>query len=175
LRLARALAPRGRVIAIDVDEGMLSYLRQRLDKEHIENVTTMQVPAHDPLLIDNSVDLVFICDTYHHLEEREVYLRKIKKGLKPDGRLVIVDFYKQEGQPVGPPLHMRLDEDTVQKELHTAGFKVIEKLAILPYQYILIAQPTTVVPLAFLAAKPSAYLPGVRQVHRLAPATPHPG
>jgi ubiquinone/menaquinone biosynthesis C-methylase UbiE len=154
---------------------MLNYLRQRLDKEQIQNVTTVQVPAHDPLLIDNSVDLVFICDTYHHLEDREVYLRKIKKGLKPDGRLVIVDFYKQEGQPVGPPLHMRLSEDTVQKELQAAGFKVINKLAILPYQYILIAQPTTAAPLAFLAAKPQEYLFDVRQVHQRVPAAPHPG
>lgn len=143
LRLAWAVAPRGMVFALDVEEGMLDYLRQRLAKEKIQNVKTILVPPHDPLLIDGSLDLAFICNTYHHLEDREVYLRKVRKALKPDGRLVIVDFYKKEGIPVGPPMHMRLSEETVQKELQEAGLKLTEKLTFLPYQYILIARLET--------------------------------
>jgi ubiquinone/menaquinone biosynthesis C-methylase UbiE len=142
LRLARRVGQKGQVFAVDVDEGMLSYLRQRLAKEKMQNVQVMQVPPHDPLLIDGSLHLAFICNTYHHLEDRDVYLRKLHKALKPDGRLVIVDFYKKEGMPVGPPMSMRLGEETVQKELQQAGVKVTEKLTFLPYQYILIAQPT---------------------------------
>jgi len=141
LRLARAVASRGMVFALDVEEGMLDYLSQRLAKEKVQNVKTMLVPPHDPLLIDDSLDLAFLCNAYHHLEDRDVYLRKVRKGLKPAGRLVIVDFYKKEGIPVGPPMHMRLSEETVEKELQEAGLKVTEKLTFLPYQYILIAQP----------------------------------
>lgn len=141
LRLAKAVGDRGTVFALDVDEGMLKYLRQRLVQDNISNVKVMHVPPHDPLLIDGSLDLAFLCNVYHHLADRVIYLRKLRKGLKPHGRLVIVDFYKREGIPVGPPLHMRLQEDTVQSELHEAGLKVIEKLTFLPYQYILIAQP----------------------------------
>ena len=99
------------------------------------------VPPHDPLLIDGSLDLAFICNTYHHMEYRDVYLRKVRKGLKPSGRVVIVDFYPKEGIPVGPPMHMRLSEETVEKELLGAGLEVTEKLTFLPYQYILVAQP----------------------------------
>lgn len=155
VRLARALAPlKGRVMALDVDEGMVTHLRQRLTQEQLQNVTVMQVPAHDPLLIDQSVDVAFICDTYHHLEDREVYMRKIRKALKPTGRVVIVDFYKREGVPVGPPMSMRLSEDTVQKELQDASLHVTQKLAILPYQYILIAQPTTTMPTVSPEEKP---------------------
>jgi ubiquinone/menaquinone biosynthesis C-methylase UbiE len=155
VRLARALAPlKGRVIALDVDEGMVDHLRQRLATEQLKNVTVMQVPAHDPLLIDQSVDVVFICDTYHHIEDREVYMRKVKKGLKSNGRVVIVDFYKREGSPVGPPLPMRVSEDTVQKELQTAGLQVTKKLSVLPYQYILIAQPMTATSAASPAEQP---------------------
>ena len=143
LRLAQAVAPKGMVLALDVEEGMLDYLRQRLAKEKIQNVKTMLVPPHDPLLIDGSLDLALLCNAYHHLEDRDVYLRKLRKALKPDGRLVIVDFYKKEGMPVGPPMHMRLSEETVQKELQGAELKVTEKLTFLPYQYVLIAQPTT--------------------------------
>jgi len=154
MRLARAVGDKGRVLALDVDEGMIDHLRQRLAKEQLNNVTTMQVPAHDPLLIDQSVDVVFICDTYHHLEDRAIYMKKVKKGLKPNGRVVIIDFYKREGIPVGPPLHMRFSEDTVQKELHAAGLQVTKKLSVLPYQYILIAQPMTAAPTASPAGRP---------------------
>jgi ubiquinone/menaquinone biosynthesis C-methylase UbiE len=144
VRLARAVAPKGMVFAVDTEEGMLDYLRQRLDKEAIQNVRTMLVPPHDPLLVDGSLDLAFLCNTYHHLEDRDVYLRKLRKALKPTGQLVIVDFYRKEGMPVGPPMHMRLSEDTVQKELQDAGLTVTKKLTSLPYQYILIAQAMTV-------------------------------
>jgi len=142
LRLARGVGEKGTVFAVDVDDGMLTYLRQRLAKEKLKNVQVLHVPAHDPLLIDGSLDVAFVCDVYHHLEDREIYLRKLRKALKSDGRLVIVDFYKKEGMPVGPPMPMRLSEDTVTKELQDAGLKVTEKLTFLPYQYILIAQPT---------------------------------
>ena len=142
LRLARAVGEKGRVFAVDVEEGMVAHLQQRLSKENIKNVHAMKVPPHDPLLIDGSLDLAFVCDVYHHIEERDGYLRKLRKALKPDGRVVIVDFYQKE-TPVGPPMSMRLSEETVQKELQAAGLKVTETLTLLPYQYILIAQPTT--------------------------------
>ena len=153
LRLARGVGEKGSVFAVDVDDGMLNYLRQRLAKEKLKNVQVMQVPAHDPLLIDGSLDVAFVCAVYHHLEDREVYLRKLRKALKADGRLVIVDFYKKEGMPVGPPLHMRLSEDIVTKELQDAGLKVTAKLTFLPYQYILIAQPTLSGPAASRTAR----------------------
>ncbi|MBM4254341.1 MAG: hypothetical protein FJ147_00410 [Deltaproteobacteria bacterium] len=66
----------------------------------------------------------------------------MRKALKPNGRVAIIDFYQRE-TPVGPPMYMRLSEDKVEKELQAAGLKVTEKLTILPYQYILIAQPMT--------------------------------
>ncbi len=141
LRLARVVAPRGMVYALDIDQGMINHLRQRLAKEKIQNVRTLLVPPHDPLLIDGSLDLAFICNTYHHLEYRDVYLRKLRKALKPEGRVVIVDFYKREGIPVGPPMSMRLSEETVEEELRGAGLEVTERLKFLPYQYIVIAQP----------------------------------
>jgi arsenite methyltransferase len=140
--IARAVGETGTVFAVDIEEGMIDHLQQRLKEENLANVQAMKVPAHDPLLIDGSLDLAFICDVYHHLEDRDVYMRKVRKALKATGRIAIIDFYKKE-TPVGPPMHMRLSEAVVEKELRTAGLEVTEKLDILPYQYILIAQPTT--------------------------------
>jgi ubiquinone/menaquinone biosynthesis C-methylase UbiE len=166
LRLARGVGEKGTVFAVDVDDGMLNYLRQRLAREKLKNVQVLHVPAHDPLLIDGSLDVAFVCDVYHHLEDREVYLRKLRKALKLNGRLVIVDFYKKGEMPVGPPMHMRLSEDTVTKELQAAGLTVTEKLTFLPYQYILIAQPTPSEPTASLTGQQSTYPPDAQPVHR---------
>ena len=140
LRLARAIAPKGRVYAVDTESGMLDYLRQRLREADISNVQVMKVPAHDPLLVDGSIDVIFICNTYHHLEDRAVYLRKLSKALKPNGRLVIVDFNKEGEIPAGPPPAMRLSKEAVTTELRAEGLRVAETLSFLPYQYILIAQ-----------------------------------
>ncbi len=79
---------------------------------------------------------------YHHIEDRDVSTRKVRKALKPNGRVAIVDFYKQETL-VEPPMQMRLSEKTVQKELEAIGLAGTKKPTVLPYRYTLIAQFTT--------------------------------
>lgn len=143
MRLANAVGEKGVVFAVDVEQGMVDFLRRRLADMNIQHVRTMLVPAHDPLLINGSLDLAFVCDTYHHIEDRDIYLRKLRKALKPSGRLVIVDFYHDRDIPVGPPPSMRLSKTVVQQELAAAGFSVRQEATFLPYQYLLIAQQTT--------------------------------
>ena len=142
LRLAQAVGPEGMVYAIDTSSGMVHHLRQRLREEGITNVRTMKVPPHDPLLVDGSIDIAFVCNTYHHIEDREIYLRKIRRALKPNGRVIIIEFNKEGDIPVGPPSQMRLDKDSVRKELQAAGLSVGETQISLPYQYMLVAQIT---------------------------------
>jgi ubiquinone/menaquinone biosynthesis C-methylase UbiE len=142
LRLTQAVGSEGMVYAVDTASGMLHHLRQRLREEGISNVRTMKVPPHDPLLVDGSIDVAFVCNTYHHIEDREVYLRKIRKALKPDGRIIIIEFNKEGDIPVGPPSQMRLSKDSVRKELQAAGLSVTETPVSLPYQYMLMAQTT---------------------------------
>ena len=142
LRLTQAVGSEGMVYAVDTASGMLHHLRQRLREEGISNVRTMKVPPHDPLLVDGSIDVAFVCNTYHHIEDREVYLRKIRKALKPDGRIIIIEFNKEGDIPVGPPSQMRLSKDSVRKELQAAGLSVTETPVSLQYQYMLMAQTT---------------------------------
>jgi ubiquinone/menaquinone biosynthesis C-methylase UbiE len=73
VRLARAVGPSGRVYAVDIDQRMLEYIQQRAKKDHLENIQTILADAHDPKLAPASVDLIFICDTLHHISEREKY------------------------------------------------------------------------------------------------------
>ena len=142
LRLANAVGAMGTVFAIDVEQGMIDFLRQRLALLKIQNVRTILVPPHDPLLINGSLDVAFVCDTYHHIEDRDIYLRKLRKALKPSGRIIIVDFYHDRDIPVGPPPSMRLSKSVVQQELAAAGLSVVQEARFLPYQYLLIAQAT---------------------------------
>jgi SAM-dependent methyltransferase len=129
------------VIAADIDERFLKYVDSVRNARGIskKQVQIRKVPADNPLLEKREVDLVLIVNTYHHLEDRVDYLRKIKAGLRQFGYVAIVDFFKKD-LPVGPPTNEKLSADDVIRELKMAGFsqfRTEEKT--LPYQYIVFA------------------------------------
>lgn len=135
--LARAVGPGGIVYAVDVDPGMLDYIRQRAKREGLENIRTVLADPHDPKLAPASVDLIFICDTLHHISEREKYYPLLARSLKPGGRLVDVDFHKKD-LPVGPPVEMKIARQALIEEVKPAGFRLVEDYEFLPYQYFVI-------------------------------------
>lgn len=130
------------VIAADVDSRFLEYVSDKQDSLGIgkTKLETRKLPYDSPKLEAAEVDMVLIVDTYHHIENRKSYFEQVGAGLKEKGRLVVIDF-KKEDSPVGPPKEMRLDVKQVKEELNAAGFSQIEiNLELLQYQYILIAQ-----------------------------------
>ncbi len=137
VRLARAVGPSGKVYAVDIDPGMLEYIRQRAKKDHLENIQTILAGAHDPKLAPASVDLIFICDTLHHISEREKYYPLLARALKPGGRLVDVDFHKR-ALPLGPPVGMKISRKALIEEVKPAGFHLVKDYEFLPYQYFVI-------------------------------------
>jgi len=129
-----------KVIAADVDQTFLDYIQNRIEKDEINNIELRKIPYDSPALKSQEVDMVFIVNTYHHIENREAYFGKVKEGLKTDGELVIIDFFKKE-IPVGPPADHKIAKDQVLEELKKTGytsFDVNEDL--LPYQYIIKAK-----------------------------------
>jgi len=91
-----------------------------------------------PKLPFESVDLLFICNTIHHLEERAKYFRDLTSSLKPGGRIGIIDFYPNERSgELGFPKHHLVSRDTVIKELTDAGYTLIREHHFLPKQYFL--------------------------------------
>ncbi len=122
----------GKVYAVDIDAKLLDIAK----KNTPPNVTTIVSKPEDPMLQPASVDVVFICDVIHHIENRVAYYRKLKPALKPGARLVIIDFYKKE-MPIGPPPEMKLAEEQVIAELKETGFQLERKEAFLQYQYFL--------------------------------------
>jgi arsenite methyltransferase len=135
--MARAVGPEGKVYAIDIEPGMIDYLKTRAKKEGAANVLTVLAKPDDAGLPRASVDLVFICDTWHHIDSRVEYARRLKSSLKPGARIAIVDYQKRP-LPVGPPVEGKIDRDDVVKEMKDAGFSLVEEPTFLPYQYFLI-------------------------------------
>jgi ubiquinone/menaquinone biosynthesis C-methylase UbiE len=91
-RLAAAVGGSGRVYAIDVDPEMTSHLAEQSGEKGYPNVQPILAEFDDPLIPEGGVDLIFTCNTYHHLEAREEYFRGAAKYLRPGGRLAVIEF-----------------------------------------------------------------------------------
>jgi cyclopropane fatty-acyl-phospholipid synthase-like methyltransferase len=138
VRFAKALTS-GKVYGIDIEQSMVDYLNKRAEQEGLTNLTSVLGETGDPKLPE-PVDIIFICNTYHHLEKRQDYFGNLKNYFKASGRLVIVDFQKGN-LPVGPSDNMKLTPDAIIKELSEAGYQLVKQPEILPYQYFLVFSP----------------------------------
>ena len=92
-----------------------------------------EAKAESSELAAASVDLVFVCDSYHHFDRPAKMLSSIHRALRPGGRLLLIDFTKE-----GPMKdHVRADKQTLLNDLAAAGFKLVDALGFLPDQYVL--------------------------------------
>ena len=136
-RFATAVGPAGTVYAADIEPGMAVYVRNRADADGQRNLVPVLASSDDPRLPDFAVDLVFICNTWHHIQDRVDYARRLAADLAPGGRMAIVDFLPGD-LPVGPGPEQKLSAKEVTAELREAGFQPAAAREFLPYQYLLI-------------------------------------
>lgn len=141
LRFAAAVGPTGKVYAVDIDGEMLAHIEARAKDEQVSNIQGVLADPHDPKLPPASVDLIFICDTLHHISERAKYYPLLARALKPGGRLVNIDFQKKREITLGPPFAMRIDRQDMIKEAEAGGFHLVKEYSFLPYQYFLVFEP----------------------------------
>lgn len=123
----------GKVFAVDLDAKLLEIAA----KNAPANLITVLAAPDDPKLGEASVDTIFFCDVLHHIDARPAYYEKLKRALKPGGRIVMVDFHKKP-LPVGPPPAMKLSAEQVEAELAAAGFGKVKSFDFLPHQYFLV-------------------------------------
>ena len=135
VRIAK-VSTRGRVWGIDIEPNLVNYLNQRAEKEGIENLYSILGTFSDPL-IPEKVDFIFIVNTYHHISHRKSYFENLRKSLKPNGKIVIVDFRKGK-LPIGPKDHAKISKKQIISELIAAGYKVDSDHDFLKYQNLLI-------------------------------------
>jgi ubiquinone/menaquinone biosynthesis C-methylase UbiE len=121
-RLADAVGSAGRVYAVDVDEGLLAYVTGEAKERGHSNVESVLAAYDDPRLPADGVDLIFTCDTYHHLEDRSEYFERAARYLRPGGRVAVID-YSGKGWFVRLFGHFTAP-DVIRQEMESAGYRL---------------------------------------------------
>jgi ubiquinone/menaquinone biosynthesis C-methylase UbiE len=138
--LVEAVGPAGRVIAQDIQQDFLTQAQARIKSNNWTNVTTVLGTDRDPRLPSGQVDAVFILDAYHHFDYPADMLGHIARALKPDGRLVIADYYRfrRNGKGQDKSGHIRADRDEVRGEIESNGYRLLSNHDHAEDQYVLI-------------------------------------
>jgi arsenite methyltransferase len=136
-RLADAVGSTGIVYAVDIDPGMIAYLQRRAAEDGYRNVDVILAAPDDPRLPQDGVDLIFTCDTYHHLEDRTAYFARLKQYLRPGGRVAIIDHSGSHGLFVKLFGHFT-PTSLMRSELEAAGYKLQHEYDFLPRQSFLV-------------------------------------
>ena len=137
VRLAARVGPTGHVFANDVQPEMLNLLARRLSNARITNVTLVEGTFDDPKLPPASVDLAIMVDVYHELSQPQAILRHLRDALKPGGRLVLLEYRKEDPTvPIKPEHKMSVAE--AKMEVEAEGFTLQKVDEALPRQHILI-------------------------------------
>jgi ubiquinone/menaquinone biosynthesis C-methylase UbiE len=132
--IAQAIAPQGVAYAVDIDPALLKIVERSASEQKIPNIRTLQGGAADPKLPE-PVDLAFICDTLHHIEEPAAYLLTLKKYLKPGGRVAVIDF--SDNWPQGHE-SMRFTREQLEGWTKTAGLTQVADHAWLENSFFVI-------------------------------------
>lgn len=138
-RLADAVGRDGKVYAVDVDSQMNEYLMKRIGEKGYKNIEVTFAAPSDPKLPASDVDLIFTCNTYHHLSERATYFANAMKYLRPGGRIAIIDFS-------GKGLFHKLfghytPRDLIISEMVDAGYELDHEFSFLRRQTFLVFRP----------------------------------
>lgn len=143
-RLSAAVGPRGKVYAVEVDDQLVTDLRLQVEQKGLSNVEVIRGEFHDPHLPDGTVDLVFTCNTYHHIEDRPAYFRQLRTALSPGGRIVHIDQRDDINGIIR--LFQTTDHWTnlaeMQREMADAGYQRVQGFDFLPTQNFEIFVPT---------------------------------
>ena len=123
LLFARAVGPTGRVYAVDIAQTFLDGIMERTRDYHVANVVGVLGTREDTGLEEASIDLAFVCDTYHHFEYPKAMLASIARALRPGGELVVIDYRRTPG--LSSPWvqgHVRAGQEQASEEIVAAGF-----------------------------------------------------
>jgi SAM-dependent methyltransferase len=137
--LADAVGPAGRVYAVEVEEEKVRELERRVREKGYENVEVVLGELGDPLLPDGAIDLVLLCNVYHHIEDRHDYFLRLQADLRSNGRVAVVEP-RELGGWIGwiePPGHSTPIE-VLDDEMGAVGYRLVESFDFLPVQSFVI-------------------------------------
>ena len=136
LPIAKMVGKDGLVVGVDVQQEMLGFLRDRAEKQGIENIIPILGSYHNPRLPPKAIDLVLMVDVYHEFSHPEQMLAAIRKSLKPGGLAVLVEFREEDESVPIKALH-KMSKAQVNKELTANGFKLVKEFDKLPWQHMM--------------------------------------
>ena len=126
--LAKAVAPAGKVYAVDIQQDLLDHINQRNKEENIRNIQTVLGEYDDPKLPARNVDLAFINDVLHHIQHRAVYLKALGTYIKPSGRIAIIEMNKDDpNTPHKKQPELLVGRDEILQWMSDAGFKLVDE------------------------------------------------
>ena len=125
LPMARAVAPAGKVYAVEIDQAFLDRIAVRMKEEQVQNVTPVLGKFTDPALPARDVDLALFHDVLHHIEDRAGYIKALAPYIKPDGRMVVIELPPTGSHKDEPDLVVTKDQ--VKGWMAAAGFKPVEE------------------------------------------------
>ncbi|HQX53861.1 MAG TPA: methyltransferase domain-containing protein [Planctomycetaceae bacterium] len=142
---AEAVAPEGRVIAVDIAQKFLDHIEVTCRERALLNVETLLCKDDSTELPPNSIDVAFICDTYHHFEFPQKTMKSVLEALKPGGRVYVIDFRRVEGESTEWTMnHVRAGQDVFEAEIVDSGFRKTDELKdLLKENYILVFEAQT--------------------------------
>lgn len=139
-RMARAVAPRGKVYAVDIQPEMLDLARGYAAAEGVSGIETVLGSETDPRLPPGSLDFILMVDVYHEFQKPEAMLEAIRRSLKPKGKVALIE-YRLEGETAA---HIRTEHrmsiDQVLAEWVPGGFRLLKRLDFLPSQHFFILE-----------------------------------
>ena len=136
LPMAQAVAPDGRVLAVDIQPEMLIMLKERADRQEIQNIDRIIGEGHDPHLPEASCDLVLMVDVYHEFSYPEPMLTAIRRALRPGGRVVLVEYREEDASVPIKPEH-KMSKEQIIKEMRANGFVPAGSYDRLPWQHMM--------------------------------------
>ncbi len=136
LMMARVVGPSGRVLAVDIQPEMLTKLKQRTAQYGIENVEPILGAVDDPKLPAGEVDLVMMVDVYHEFSHPESMLWSIRRSLKPNGVVALLEYREEDPRVPIKPKH-KMSKPQIMKEYQNNGFKLVREYNDLPWQHLM--------------------------------------
>ncbi|MCH9661374.1 MAG: class I SAM-dependent methyltransferase [Bacteroidetes bacterium] len=133
------IARNGQVFAVDIQEEMLAVMREKIATNGMTNVSLIQGTENSTNLPENSIDKVLLVDVYHEFSFPVEMLASIKKALKPNGSIFLIEY---RGEDLNVPIKKvhKMTEKQAIKEWEAAGFQFIENISNLPWQHCMVFQ-----------------------------------
>ncbi len=139
-RMAKAVAPTGKVYGVDIQPEFLEMLKGYCEKEEITNVVPVLGVENDPKLPKGAIDWIVLVDVYHEFQHPQAMLAKMRESLKPDGKVALVEYRLHGDTAKHIKIEHRMSVKQVLSEWNPAGFELVDLQEFLPSQHLFIFQ-----------------------------------